>query len=276
MMKSIGIWAIGLSAFFAPDGLAARAAGDYIPPVFPGTGAYRRVYSDSSYSYMSANVYLPGSSQVHMNGKDTAYVYTGGWGLNGLGAVDAGFQYSPTFNNWSLFATGVGVGRKDYSGPRLTANETITLQFEVVKQGANTALVVIADGVDITGKAVEQTLTLLNVQGWSVGGPNTLKRMTSIAQSGGDNFTDGSMIQGVVWSNATLGQDPTSARAWSGGGTQNYPSTPGVVNVDYEDAANETDSIALAVPEPNSLALVVVGQLSGLGYWWCRRRRATP
>ena len=275
-MKNLLVWAIGLSALCTPGGLASRASADYIPPVFPGTGAYRRVYSASDYSYMSASVYLPGSSQVRMNGKDTAYVYTGGWGVNGLGAVDAGLQYSPTFNDWSLFASGVGVGRKDYSGPRLTANETITLQFQVVQQGANTALVVTADGVDVTGKEVEQSLTLLNVQGWSAGGPDTLKRMTSIAQSGGDNFSDGSTIQGVVWSNVTLGQDPTTAQAWSGGGTQNYPTTPGVVNINYVDAANETDNIALVVPGPNSLTLVVLGQLSGLGYWWRRRRRATP
>src|SRR6185312_12741340 len=111
----------------------------------------------------SPNVSLPGSSQTHRAGSDTPYVYTGGWGLNGAGVVDAGFQYSPTFNNWSLFAAGVGVGSVGYNGPRLMANETVLLTFAVVQAGANVDLVVTASGTDITGAAVQQSVTLVNV-----------------------------------------------------------------------------------------------------------------
>ena len=76
---------------FAAVGLLATAgsvAADYIPPVFTGTGPYRRVYSHSAYSYTAAYITLPSAPSISVNGSDTPYVYTGGWGTNGLGAAD--------------------------------------------------------------------------------------------------------------------------------------------------------------------------------------------
>lgn len=251
------------------------AVAGYVPPQFPGTGPYRRVYSDTGASYLSVSVFLPGSPQVSMSGSDTAYVYVGGWGAGGAGAVDAGFQYSPTFNNWSLFAAGVGVGRINYgsSSTRMAANQTVRLSFAVTQSGTNVNLTVQATGTQINGAGlVTQSLSLANVSGWSPGGQNTLKRMTSIAQAGGDNFTSGSWINGVAWSNAVIGLDATSATTWTGGGVQNYPTIPAVVTVNYVNAANETDAISLvAVPEPAApwwLAMVIPGAVG-----WSRLRR---
>ena len=262
---------------------AGRASADYIPPVFPGTGAYQRVYSDSHYSYMSATVFLPGSSQVHMVGTDTPYVYTGGWGLNGAGAVDAGFQYSPTFNNWALFARGAGFSQQGATPDRFSASQAVTLSFAVVAgTGSTTNLIVTATGLDGgnfsngyvgNGQIITESVTLaVNTAntGWVAGGQNTLKRVTSIAQAGGDRFTSGSTINGVIWSDVKLGQSAADAVAWSGGGSQSY--TAGVVTVQRIDSANETDSINL-VPEPPSWAMVALGQGLGLGYWWRGRRR---
>ena len=210
-----------------------------------------------------------------MSGSDTAYVYVGGWGNNGAGAVDAGFQYSPTFNNWSLFAAGVGVGRINYgtSATRMAASQTVRLSFAVTQAGTNVNLTVQATGTQINGAGlVTQSLTLANVAGWTPGGQNTLKRMTSIAQVGGDNFTSGSRISGVAWTNAVIGLDAASATTWTGGGVQNYPVSPAVVSVNFIDAANETDAISLVpVPEPAGaglLAPVVAG-----GAAWSLRRR---
>jgi hypothetical protein len=258
----------------------AMSRADYDPPTFPGTGAYRRVYSHSDYSYMSANVYLPGSSSISLNGGDTPYVYTGGWGLNGAGAVDAGFQYSPTYNDWSLFASGVGVGSQGFGDltTRFSANQTMFLSFAVVQAGPNVDLVVTATGVEVnTSTVVTESLTLVNVAGWSVGGENTLKRMTSIAQNG-DQFSDGSSMNGVVWSNSMIGNSAATAVPWLAaetGGYQSYPNTPGVVNVQYINAGNETDSIDLgAVPEPTSAALLGVGVAFLIGHVRHRRSRS--
>lgn len=221
-----------------------HACGGYVPPTFTGTGPYRRVYSATGASYLSVSVFLPGSSQVTMSGSDTAYVYVGGWGANGAGAVDAGFQYSPTFNNWSLFAAGVGVGRVNYgtSATRMAANQTVQLSFAVTQSGTNVTLTVQATGTQINNAGlVTQSVALANVAGWSPGGQNTLKRMTSIAQVGGDNFTSGSRIAGVV-------------------------------SVQYTNAANEIDAINLvAVPEP-AVAWFATPLVAGLA-WSGRGRR---
>jgi hypothetical protein len=249
------------------DSGIARA--DYSPPVFTGTGAYRRVYSHSNYSRMSSYLTLPGASSISMHPGDTAFVYVGGWGANGKGAVDAGFQYSPTYNNWSLFMSAAGVGRVDDPGPRFSASQSVFLKFLVVQQGSTTSLEIIANGTDLNGDAVQRELTLQNVPGWSVNGVNTLKRMTSIAQNG-DNFTDGSYINGVHWYSSMIGTTQSDMHAWSAadtGGYQSYPSTPGVVKVQYVNAGEETDSISLnaaapslsAVPEPSALVLLVSG-----------------
>jgi len=251
------------------------AVAGYVPPAFPGTGPYRRVYSDTGASYLSVSVFLPGSTQVAMSGSDTAYVYVGGWGANGAGAVDAGFQYSPTFNNWSLFAAGVGVGRINYgtSSTRMAANQTVRLSFAVTQAGTNVNLTVQATGTQINGAGlVTQSLALANVAGWTPGGQNTLKRMTSIAQVGGDNFTSGSRISGVAWTNAVIGLDAASATTWTGGGAQDYPIAPAVVSVNYLNAANETDAISLVpVPEPTNACLLATAV--GGGAAWSLRRR---
>ena len=283
MIRSTRFAILGLLLLGSIEVAPVAALGDYIPPVYPGTGAYRRVYSHSNASYMSSYLTLPGSSQITMAPGDTAYVYAGGWGLNGQGAVDAGFQYSSVNNNWSLFIAGAGVGTVYALGNRLAADQAVFLRFKVFQSGTNTLLQVIADGIDITGAQVQETATLQNVAGWSYGGANTLKRMTSIAQSGGDHFADGSKILGVHWYSGTIGLNSSSQHAWSAsdtGGYQSYPTTAGIVTVNYVNAGEETDSILLgatarlapltaAVPEPPSgvlaaLGLAIVGALARL------------
>jgi hypothetical protein len=239
---------------------------------------------------MSANVYLPGASQITIASgtSDTPYVYTGGWGsLTGNGAVDAGFQYSPTYHNWALFESGAGYSQTGpTNGDRFQANETVSLSFAVVASGTAgiVDLIVTASGYDAgnssngyvgNGQYITENVTLAVStanQGWSVGSnnQNTLKRMTSIGQKP-ENLTDGSSITGVVWSDVVLGQTASDAKAWSGGGSQSYPGTPGVVTVNYVDGADQTDNINLSpnavVPEPRSWVLLAIGQLFALGYW---------
>jgi hypothetical protein len=291
LMKMITIRVIGLLAvgFWLQSEASAQ---NYVPTTFTGTGPYERVYANTGYSYMAANVFLPGSSQISMASGDTGYVYAGGWGnLAGAGALDAGFQYSTRYNDWALFESGAGYGQTaPTNGDRFLASETVSLSFAVVSSGTagSVNLVVTATGMDGgnsgngyvgNGMTITESVSLLVSsanEGWSAGSGNqdTLKRMTTIAQSS-QNFTDGSYIDGVVWSNVVLGQSAADATTWSGGGSQSYPNTPGVVSVNYVNSASETDSINLSpnvVPEPSSWVMLATGLASGLVYLWRQRR----
>lgn len=197
---------------------------EYWPTTYPGTGAYRRVYSHAQYSYVSAQIYLPGGAEVSMVGSDTPYVYTGGWGDNGQTAVDAGFQYSPKFNNWALFLKAEGIAGAGDVGPRFKADQTVTIAFAVTPAGNSATLQITADGVDIHDQPIHRTLSVPDVPHWST--HNTLKRMTSIAQVGGDHFTDSSFIRGVRWSHVAIGTSAADAKPWEDeqtAGTENYP-----------------------------------------------------
>ena len=145
-MRQVGrfAWVAGVTALLWST-TTERALGGYTPPGTGGTGAYYRVVSDSSlgYSYFSANVFLPGSSQIFVANpsKETVYVYTGGYGnvLNGSesdgqGAIDAGLQYSPAKNNWALFYRGFG---SNANPARFKANQTVSMQFTVAPPANN-------------------------------------------------------------------------------------------------------------------------------------------
>ena len=88
-----------------PLGVGAMSPLVVTPPSNSGnTGPFRRVYSKATattgYAWESASISLKGSSNVYTDpaGTDAADVYEGGWGASS-GAVDAGFQYSSTYNN---------------------------------------------------------------------------------------------------------------------------------------------------------------------------------
>ena len=252
---TISIW---LAAGFSLGITGLADAATYVPPVYKGTGPYRRVYADTGYAYMSAEVYLPSAPAIRTTGSDTPYVYTGGWGANGDNATDAGFQYSPTYNDWSLFISVSGVGGYlGYNGPRLEAGQAVSLQFDAVSNGSTATLQVFATGVDVYGETVTQSLSVADVPNWANAANDTLKRMTSIAEANGDNFTDGSFIDGVHWYDTTIGTSAASAQTWLGAETGGYQSyTSSVVSVQYVSATEETDSITLAAPEPTALPLL--------------------
>ena len=249
-------------------GIASNALA-YTPGENTGTGPYRRVYANTGYTYMSASVTLPSASSILMNSGDTTYVYTGGWGANGSTAVDAGFQYSPTYSDWSLFEDVSGIGDYIPGGLRFKTGQTLTLSFGVsAVSGSSATLQVIANGINVDGTQVQEQVSVPNVPNWAAGS-DTLKRMTSIAQSG-DNFTDGSKIDGVHWYNAMIGTSSSAAVSWLASQTGGYQSyTSSVVSVSYLNAGNETDSINLTgakaaaavavVPEPATGAMLAGG-----------------
>jgi len=250
-------------------GIASNALA-YTPPENTGTGPYRRVYANTGYSYMSASITLPTASQIKMDDGDTTYVYSGGWGANGSTPVDAGFQYSPTYSDWSLFEDVSGIGDYIPGGLRFKTGQTVTMSFGVsAVSGSSATLQVIANGINVDGQEQQEQVSVPKVPNWSTSGYDTLKRMTSIAQSDGDNFTDGSYIDDVHWYNSEIGTSSSNAVSWLASQTGGYQSyTSSVVSVSYVNAGNETDSINLTgsdamaavavVPEPAILPIAAL------------------
>jgi hypothetical protein len=208
------------------------------------TGPYRRVYSNASYSWLSTYVHLPGTTaeikEYSVNGSgDTAYVYSGGWGANG-DVVDAGFQHSPTYDNWSAIIT-VNGSPLSYT-PRFLSNQDVNLKFYVPSNG-QVALSV--TGYDVSG--TKTTLTQVRAAaGFSSSGGNTLKRVTSIGQSVQGMYT-GSYVKNVHWYSSYIGTSSTSNHVWLAADTGGYCSYPDStkVQVNYVNAGEETDNIIL-------------------------------
>jgi hypothetical protein len=275
---------------------ARDAAAGYMPAINDGTGAYNRVVSNSDlgFQYMSASLYLPGNTggtNILTNSAfETAYIYIGGSGnaLNvGQGAVDAGFQYSQKFDNYTLFMTAEGVagGQHNSPGARFDASQTIQVQFSVsppTTSGGGANLTIAAQGL-VNGVLTQESVTVQNDPNWVVGGLSTLERVTALAQTQGtETFTDGSYIHGVQWSNVMIGKSSTNASLWTSNDTiadQSNPSPlvkPGVVNETVISPSNNIVTInlgAASVPEPSSLVLCGVGLVGVLSCCRSRRRK---
>lgn len=192
---------------------------------------------------MSTYVYLPGGKDISYKkgSKDTGYVYIGG--SNGA-EVDAGFQHSPTQDNWSPFIS-VNKVRPDtgITNVRFKNNQEVFMKFYVTSDN-NVELNV--TGTDVDG--VKRTITLTaKASGWKKSGNgNLLKRVTSIAQVNGDNFQSGSYIKNVRWSQARIGASSTSNALWSGTHTKEFISHKNpYISVQYVNQSEETVSINL-------------------------------
>jgi len=92
--------------YYAPprDSRPALVSPAAINPPCPGSGSavgfYRR-HSEPGYNAFQSEVYMPGAPDVQAGSGGEPYLYSGGWGNRG-GAVEAGVQYSPRYNWWTL------------------------------------------------------------------------------------------------------------------------------------------------------------------------------
>ncbi|WP_336769797.1 YrpD family protein [Bacillus bombysepticus] len=209
-----------------------------------GTGPYRKVVANSGYSWMSTYVYLPGGNNVSYkkDSKDTGYVYIGG--SNGGVEVDAGFQHSPTLDNWSPF---ISVNKvRPSTGTtniRFKSNQEVFMKFYVTSDN-NVELSV--TGTDVDGVRRTITLTAKAAGMKKSGTGNLLKRVTSIAQVGGDNFNSGNYMKNVRWSQARIGTSSTANALWSGTHTKEFISHKNpYISVQYVNQSEETVSINL-------------------------------
>ena len=172
------------------------------------SGSFWRVSSRPGFTRLESRLTLPRKPEVRMaHLGDVAFIYTGGWGVQG-GSVDAGFQYSTTFDNWTLFVSAEKVGFAGFPATRFAAGQTVQLKF-YIPQGHRIAINAVGRGAN--GEALNQTLVVDLPQGfeWRSDGKGIiLKRVTSIAQQGKNNLS-GSRLLGVRWQDLRvgLGQD---------------------------------------------------------------------
>jgi hypothetical protein len=222
---------------------------------FTGTGPYRRVTSYAGYSASYAYVTLPHEISIRTIGSDTPYIYTG---FSGTSELDAGFQYSPAKKNWALFTNVPPIGQVGLPR-RYRYGQSVDMTFETLPRttGNPQQIAISATGLDsvenTVPRIVTQTLVSIAPLARRDGVGLSIKRMTSIAQVGGDNFRSGSYLKGVWWRTCRIGQNtgnfipwfdlPLSRRNTRGG--QNWPNRRPPIIVTLVDASEETDSIVL-------------------------------
>jgi len=211
---------------------------------YPGTGAYREVCSEIGYGFESAAVYLPSAAkgEIYIGEQgDTPFIYMGGYVPT---AVDAGFIYSATYDNWAPFIS----AEKTWTlcedihphCKRIPGGTSIWIAFEANQQNQTVGLYWDCD--TCTGTLSFSSKNQIDVQV----SQSVLKRITSIAQSH-QNFGTGSNITNVQWTDCQIGMSLVDESSWdssSTGAFVNYPDK-NVVQVYWEDQSDETDNILL-------------------------------
>ncbi|MET3208208.1 UNVERIFIED_CONTAM: hypothetical protein ABIC26_001144 [Paenibacillus sp. PvR008] len=207
----------------------------------PSDGPYRKVQSNTGYSWFSGYVYLPSQNkgQMHDENKpggngDTAHIYAGGIAAN---EVDAGFFHQPTNDNWAMF-----IRQNGYSyGPLFESGQNIFLKFYVP---TSDKVALYAAG-SIVGSSQKDTTVVRDVRGWNTSGYNqSIKRSTTIASKVGSPHS-GSFINGVHWYNSYIGTSSTNNSPWTRSsqtaGYCNVPSSQ--VTASFINSGEETVNI---------------------------------
>ncbi|MVP01337.1 hypothetical protein EDM21_17715 [Paenibacillus sp. N10] len=212
-------------------------------------GPYRRVFSQPGYSWWSGKVYLPSSTnnEVYVNNtnsNDTPYIYTGGHASNGASEVDAGFQYSKTYNNWahSIFTGGQYYHNTSF---RFKAGQTLTFKYYVPADGQ---VALYAAGVRYDNNAADNYTVVTNAAGWKKSGAgNEIKRITAIASNDPQPYDTGSYLNNVKWSASMIGTSSTSNHQWLAADTGGYCSYPNStqVSTSFVNAGEETVNIKM-------------------------------
>lgn len=155
------------------------------PKQFHDTGPYRRVNSRFGYSYVRGTIYLP-CHPAQLSPEETGMIYTGGFGVGRFGvAVDAGFQYSSTYDNYALFLKVDRPNNYPRDPRRLRCNQPVVIEFGPFTNGRLTARA--------TGATPDQYAEVsapVSPSDWPLDGGRpkdgvSIKRMTTIAQPAG-------------------------------------------------------------------------------------------
>lgn len=244
---------------------------------FTDTGPYRRLISKPGYSYVAGSVFLPCKAAKLIPKYETGFAYLGGWGVGDKGkAVDAGFQRSDAYDNYSSFILAQGF-KQISKFPRFDCGQKVQFKFYAA---SDTELRLWAKGMTTNGKVEEVVASLAHPAnyGWPAdgGGDNgiVIKRMTTIGQaSDGVNLPDGQSWDSngsyfghyagereprVLWSDLVLGRvdkrgNPIDVRPWgldrsnvsARYGMLYYPQDSRVVWFTCTACANESNAIDL-------------------------------
>jgi hypothetical protein len=231
----------------------------WLPPpcsVEAGAGAFRRVLSFPGsgpewfpfrYAAFSAHIYLPDPAlnQIHIADprRETAYIYTGGWGEQPTSTVDAGFQYNAPTRTWALVYKLHGqrpLPLVDVA--RLVPGQYVLLQFYVV---LDDHVAVYAEGLWTDGFFGRRGDGISVVSWRGDGLKNRLKRVTTVAQKP-RNDRSGTYVLGVHWFRTALGRSLNSLRPWTSADTaEECRVPPDRVTVQPDSAGDEYVSIDL-------------------------------
>eukprot|EP01119_Soliformovum_irregulare_P011791 TRINITY_DN2989_c0_g1_i2.p1 TRINITY_DN2989_c0_g1~~TRINITY_DN2989_c0_g1_i2.p1 ORF type:complete len:161 (-),score=28.00 TRINITY_DN2989_c0_g1_i2:72-554(-) len=146
---------------------------------------------------------------------------------------DAGFQYSPTYDNWApVLRT-----HSWQTGTRIPGGYQTAMWFQSDSENGTVTFGWSCMGCTSKGSLTSSLDQVIPSRGY-------LKRCTSIAQNH-DNFTSGSFLKNVEWQNCAIGTTPEDAVLWTDettGGFTNYPDKS-VVQVQYASDHQEIDNI---------------------------------
>jgi len=152
----------------------------------------------------------------HSQGRD----HEGGFSAYG-NAIDAGMQFSPTYNNWAVFVT--GSNGQASSPTRFQCNQTVSIEFYPL---SSQNLSVFVTGYTIYGNysLISESYAVAQSLGWSpYCGGCVVKRVSSLAQRNFLNFTDGSWSGIDVYANPLIAWNNSLVGYWNGARARTDP-----------------------------------------------------
>lgn len=237
------------------------------------TGPYRRIFSNTGYSYSAGNVDTPcnpSNFPATVSANDTGYLYIGGWSDTG-DQVDAGLQYSSVYNDYEPYFLHAGDPPADIAFSYPCGNSAY-MEFYVVD---STHVDLTINGFDSTGApSTYSYVGLVPVgNGWSPDGSGpqgggVMKRALSIAQASqslnnGDYFgyDPVNKVPTIGWSQWQVGTNyapggnyPSVPLDNTTGGSDLFPSNGDVHTAPFSNSTNPFDEVEGIYLDPNNPA----------------------
>lgn len=222
------------------------------PPPCTNTGLFRRVYSVAGYNGGIAYVTLPVvATPMPTNPPpdgSTGYTYFEGWPVAGGDVLEGGYQYSADHNWYTLYLRTTTPVSYWISTNHFEPNQTLRLSLWGYSQSnCQSCITVIGRGLIYgCGQCVDEEPQFQQANGnWGSGTCCVMARMTTIGQDS-NNFHQGYEYGPIGWASADLCQ-PTQGTeyctfGWTGG-AQSWPPDSHIINVNYVDLQDETDTI---------------------------------
>lgn len=224
------------------------------------TGPFRRVESTKGYTRLEASIYLPSkvSNEAYINptsvgsSNDKGYIYTGSYiyasstSTSIYYTVDLGLALNydagatSSMETWGMYINGGTLASGTFGNFKL--GSTVAMKYYISSDNNHTLTVA---GYDKNSVYQSKTVVMStpSSQGFTVANANkiSVRRVTSIAQTeNSENFTTGSYIKNVGWSDVKVGTSSTNVTLMNSTNTSYFCAyNPGNVQVDYVSQAQE-------------------------------------